>query len=525
MMDATEKAIKLLEDLTPNKAVQDEVKEDEMALTDPLDSDFPCYIIVDVYPHKDGRPPTYIPQDLAFLKPGLNVDPHCFDLQTGKSFWESWETPKDDTSGADEAQETTETGSGNLTKVLDAAKVLTAFASSQIDQAIVEAKRHPDHGLTFYKEDILAALQSEDCYLCEVDVPDKEFVKVNSGGSTQTWKTPFMYINKPKKITKRVIQDLINRGANIRACLDAPLIWAAGNGDASLVNLFLKNGADPHALESQLFFNALSKEDHDVVKVFLSHGFDVHHAEDQPLWCAAEKGDVKGVDLMLKFGADVQAVNTSRYHDFGGSLIAAAAKGGNPLIFTKFLDAGADLNFSLSSALQTVAKTDNIEMLQHIVNEVKTREIKIAQTDVEDALEVAVYSGNVAAAKALVALLTLEFEGSRKRLSYPTQGSGLEHALKHQHVEMFDYLLATFTWFREDLAAALGEAICQENYDAMKALCKVGADPAFADYKLFGIAADHGNITAIRVMDKVLQARKTNKIPEGAGINTVKGSK
>ena len=496
------------------------------AQTDLLDTDFPCYIIVDVYKHADGRPPTYVTQGFTYLKPGLNIDPRCFDLGDVENFWKHRDNLEED-EGAECGDENKEgeTDSDNAGGILGAANVLIKHAQSQIDQAVIEAKRDSDHGFTFYKEDILAALQpcdpGECCYLCEVEAPVPNFVKVNSEGATQTWKSPVMHVGKPKKLTKRVVQDLIKRGANVRACHDAPLICAAGSGDAPLVTLFLKHGADPHALDSQAFFDALNREDYAVVRALLSGGFDVHYAEERPLRWAVTKGYTKGVELMLAHGADVHVGEVYKERHKRSSLcdyetvLETAARAGNLQIFTKLLDAGADLQISLVRVLKAVAEANAIEILWHVIECIESQGLEVMSADKEEALKIAIYQGNVAVAKVLFALPSTGFKYGQQVLSDYTRGSALAHALKQQHTEMFDYLLAKFKWSNDELSDAVGYAIQQENYEAMNTLFKAGADPLYLNYSLFKTASDCGNIEAIRFMDKILKIQKAGEIPAG----------
>ena len=505
------------------------VEEGGVAQTDPLDTDFPCYVIIDGFIRADGRFQDYVTQDGVYLKPGLNVDPRCFDLWEDESFWKAWEghAEDEDMEGADGC-EVAEAGSGNLAKVLDAAKVLVKHVHSQIDQYAAKAKRHPDHGFVFYKEDILAALQPSDCYLCEVEVPSRNFIKINSGESTRTWKSPVIYVGKPKKITKQVIRSLIKRGANVRACQDAPLVYAAESGDASLVSLLLKHGADPHVMDSQAFFNALDRGDLAVVSAFLSTGFDVHYAEERPLRWAALKGDIEGVELMLKFGADVhvQDVYHERHerasYEDRETPLGAAARGGSLHVFTRLLDVGADLSLAIDSVLEAAAEANDVKMINHVVRSAESQGLEVTQGHTMGAFNTAVHQGNVAATKALLVMQAPKAEDARKLLSCSTRGSGLADALNQQHTEMFDYLLTNFAWAQDELSDALGDAIRQGNYEAMKVLFKAGADPSYVNYGLFGIAADCGNIKAIHIMAEILKIREANEIPAGVGVNNTK---
>jgi len=79
-----------------------------------------------------------------------------------------------------------------------------------------------------------------------VSLPDGEPIYKNPK-KPEKWKAHSVIFGKRRKITVKVIDELIKSGADIHADNDYALRWASGHGHKEIVELLIKSGADIHA--------------------------------------------------------------------------------------------------------------------------------------------------------------------------------------------------------------------------------------------------------------------------------------
>jgi len=186
-------------------------------------------------------------------------------------------------------------------------------------------------GIYFSREDILAFLgYGEDLY--EVTPIGRKY---KNPGSPRKWKTHAVnlkYIGK--RSDPKIIQMLLDNGANVHADDDSPLRNAAREEYTEIVKVLLDAGADVHTGGDYVLRSAAVLGHTEIVKALLEAGADVHAWDDSPLRSAARKGHTEIVKLLLAAGADVHA-----YDDI--PLISAAEEGHTEIV-KLLLEAGAD---------------------------------------------------------------------------------------------------------------------------------------------------------------------------------------
>ena len=100
-------------------------------------------------------------------------------------------------------------------------------------------------GIYFAQKDIFAFL-IDNYWIRKVSLPDGEPIYKNPK-KPEKWKAHSVIFGKRRKITVKVIDELIKSGADIHADNDYALRWASGHGHKEIVELLIKSGADIHA--------------------------------------------------------------------------------------------------------------------------------------------------------------------------------------------------------------------------------------------------------------------------------------
>lgn len=139
---------------------------------------------------------------------------------------------------------------------------------------------------------------------------------------------------------------LINKGALVNAqylAHGSVLEQASINGQAHVVELLIKRGAEVNAPGSNALAGACDAGHEEVVSLLLIHGADVSRSENSvygtPLQAAARAGHAKIISLLVKYRADV---NEQCY--LHGNALQAAALNRHEETISTLLDLGADVN-------------------------------------------------------------------------------------------------------------------------------------------------------------------------------------
>ena len=106
-------------------------------------------------------------------------------------------------------------------------------------------------GIYFSREDILFFL-SYGKWIREVTIPDGEAVYENPG-RPKRWKAHRVILGKRRKVTAKVIKELIKEGADVNerdARGQTALMWAVQYEHTELVELLIANGADVNAKDN-----------------------------------------------------------------------------------------------------------------------------------------------------------------------------------------------------------------------------------------------------------------------------------
>ena len=105
----------------------------------------------------------------------------------------------------------------------------------------------------------------------------------------------------------KIVEMLLEAGADVHACVDRALRDAAENGHIEVVKMLLEVGADVHAWYDEALRKAAKKGHKEVVKILLEAGADVHAEDEDALRGAAKNGHKEVVEMLLEAGADVHA--------------------------------------------------------------------------------------------------------------------------------------------------------------------------------------------------------------------------
>ena len=136
-------------------------------------------------------------------------------------------------------------------------------------------------GIYFSREDIMAFL-GYGCWIREVIIPKGEKVYENPG-IPKKWKAHRIILGRRRKITAKVIKELIDEGADVHAGDDYVLRLASENGRVEVVKMLLEAGANVHARDDEALRWACKNGHVEVVKMLLKAGADVHAGDDYAL--------------------------------------------------------------------------------------------------------------------------------------------------------------------------------------------------------------------------------------------------
>ena len=190
-------------------------------------------------------------------------------------------------------------------------------------------------GMYYAQKDILAFLYIGP-WIREVTLcPDSNIYK-DPNPNPEKWKTDKFILGERRRINSKVIQELIQEGADVHAQNDYAfaLIWASENGHHEIAKLFLEHGADVHAQKDESLRWASEGGHLEVVKLLLENGADVHAQEDEALRWASENGHLEVVKLLLENGANVHAEEDEA--------LRWASEGGHLEVVKLLLENGAD---------------------------------------------------------------------------------------------------------------------------------------------------------------------------------------
>ena len=105
-------------------------------------------------------------------------------------------------------------------------------------------------GIYFASKDILAFLDYGS-WIREVTIPrDARWVK-DPGDGPEKFRADRVILGRRRKITAKVVKELIEEGANIHANRDYAFRYASDNGHTETVKVLLKHGADVHAYDDE----------------------------------------------------------------------------------------------------------------------------------------------------------------------------------------------------------------------------------------------------------------------------------
>ena len=167
-------------------------------------------------------------------------------------------------------------------------------------------------GIYFAREDILAFLYHGP-WLRKVTIPTDAEMVLDPEKEPEKWRASRVILGKKEKITAKVVERLIQEGADVHTQKDKALRWASNNGHLEVVKLLLEHGADIHACEEETLRWASRNGLLEVVKLLLENGADVHAQEDYALRLASYGGHLEIVKLLLEHGADVHALKDEAF--------------------------------------------------------------------------------------------------------------------------------------------------------------------------------------------------------------------
>jgi len=160
-------------------------------------------------------------------------------------------------------------------------------------------------GIYFSREDILAFLDYGP-WIRQVALPEGEPIYENPG-SPKKWKAKRVILGPRRKIDLQVIEELVEKGANIHVYNDYALRRAAEYGHLDVVKYLVENGADIYASDEKALRWAANYGHLDVVKFLVEKGAYIHIYNDYALKCAAENGHLEVVKFLVEKGANIHA--------------------------------------------------------------------------------------------------------------------------------------------------------------------------------------------------------------------------
>ena len=150
-------------------------------------------------------------------------------------------------------------------------------------------------GIYFAGEDILAFLDYG-IWIREVVVPENAQVYENPG-TPKKWKADQVILKKRKKITLKVIEELIAEGADPKADSSRALRWAAENGHTECVKLLIPV-SDPKAGNSYALRKAAENGHTECVRLLIPVS-DPKADNSYALRWAARNGHTECVKLLI----------------------------------------------------------------------------------------------------------------------------------------------------------------------------------------------------------------------------------
>ena len=189
-------------------------------------------------------------------------------------------------------------------------------------------------GIHFASKDILGFLPYGN-YIREVTLPENEEVYENLG-SLKAYTAHRVILGRKRKITVKVIEELLDEGANIHIGMNMALRWFSENNNFKIVKLLLDRGANIHACDDYAIILASLNGYYEIVKLLLDRGADIHAYNDNAFRFASKNGHLETVKLLLDRGADIHACD-----DYA---LRWAFKKSNTGIVKLLLDRGADIN-------------------------------------------------------------------------------------------------------------------------------------------------------------------------------------
>jgi hypothetical protein len=97
---------------------------------------------------------------------------------------------------------------------------------------------------------------------------------------------------------------LLKNGADVHAHNDAALKWASESGHTEVVKILIDYGANIHVQNDYALRWSSVNGYFDIVTALLEHGADVHAGNDAALWWAQSNGYTSTVKVLLAYGAD-----------------------------------------------------------------------------------------------------------------------------------------------------------------------------------------------------------------------------
>lgn len=181
---------------------------------------------------------------------------------------------------------------------------------------------------------------------------------------------------------RATVLSLLSKGVKAKASDETgrtPLLLAASNGYAEIVQLLIDNGADvnakikntltPYGSTTPLWAATNYKGDVQTIRELLAAGAEIEARDmdgETPLMAAARRGDVDIMKTLMVAGADVNAVASQ---DNGTALMNAAAWGKAEAVRV-LLRAGADVNAKQTSghtSLIFAAEQGYIDIVKELI--------------------------------------------------------------------------------------------------------------------------------------------------------------
>lgn len=157
-----------------------------------------------------------------------------------------------------------------------------------------------------------------------------------------------------------VIRFLLDKGADVHSNNDLALIRSTEGGHTGIVRLLVEKGADIHADNDRPFMNAAESGKVDMVEFLINKGVNIHTNDDLALRLAVLSHHVGVTEFLLDRGANIHANDDEA--------LKTAVAGINSDMVQLLLDRGANIHANNDEPLRIASPRGNVGIVQILLD-------------------------------------------------------------------------------------------------------------------------------------------------------------